>query len=249
MPRTVLSFDAETDGLWGPVLAIGAVLYRGDEPVSIFKGRVAEMPAPGTGWVGDNVTPACEGMTVYERLLPPSPPIDFGCAGFGGSPEGIIREHRRADRSLLGDFAEWYLTHKPGADIVAHMPVPVEAGLLTEMRRAGLIGDWDGPYPLYDVAGYLGAAGYDPTSVDKYLTAHGVDITTRPECRRVVMGDPLTYTREVGSHYGAYASPVGVRDEVVNTPTTLVSVPLAAHHPVYDAVAAAVAYRRLRGDE
>ena len=38
----------------------------------------------------------------------------------------------------------------------------------------GLIGDWDGPYPLHDLVGYLAAKGEDPTSVDKYNAKHGL---------------------------------------------------------------------------
>jgi hypothetical protein len=31
-----------------------------------------------------------------------------------------------------------------------------------------ILGDWDAPYPLIDVAGLLKARGLDPTSVDSY---------------------------------------------------------------------------------
>ena len=42
----------------------------------------------------------------------------------------------------------------------------VEAHLIREMHRLGGIGDWDAPYPLYDVSGNLQAASENPTSVD-----------------------------------------------------------------------------------
>ena len=44
------------------------------------------------------------------------------------------------------------------------------------MWQQELIGDFDGPYPLYDVSGNLQQAGEDPTSVDTYAKKHGLKI-------------------------------------------------------------------------
>ncbi len=44
------------------------------------------------------------------------------------------------------------------------------------MHSRGLIGDWDGPYPLIDLAGCLAQADEDPTSCDGYATKYGVAV-------------------------------------------------------------------------
>jgi len=44
------------------------------------------------------------------------------------------------------------------------------------MQTRGLIGDFDGPYPLIDVSGNLQQAGEDPTSVDGYMRKHGLEV-------------------------------------------------------------------------
>ena len=79
-------------------------------------------------------------------------------------------------QTLLSDFAEFYLANKEGADVIVHMGVPVEAGLLIEMHRLGYIGDWDGPFPLLDVCDFLKVAGEDPTSVDNYAAKFGLTV-------------------------------------------------------------------------
>lgn len=48
--------------------------------------------------------------------------------------------------------------------------------MLRDMYDRGLIGDWDGPYPLFDVSGNLQQAGEDPTSVDKYVQKDGLSV-------------------------------------------------------------------------
>ena len=140
----VFSFDAETNGLWGPVFAIGAVLRDGGTEISRFGGRcpIGGVPDP---WVAEHVVPVIAGLAEYP-----------------------CRD------ALLAAFAAYYLASKDGAEIIVHMGIPVEAGLLTEMHRLGLIGDREGPYPLIDVAGCLRQAGFDPTSVDAYAAAHGI---------------------------------------------------------------------------
>jgi hypothetical protein len=52
----------------------------------------------------------------------------------------------------------------------------VEVKILRDLHAAGLIGDWDAPYPLLDVSGNLQQAGEDPTSVDGYVRKHGLSV-------------------------------------------------------------------------
>lgn len=148
MSKKLFSFDAETNGLWGQAFAIGALVYdENGAEISRFVGRC---PIEGAvdGWVMDNVIPRMTEIPV---------------------------SHSDYD-SLLADFAKFYLAEKVDADVVVHMGVPVESKVLLDMHVRGLIGDWDGPFPLCDVAGNLQQAGEDPTSVDAYVQKHGVQV-------------------------------------------------------------------------
>lgn len=141
------SFDAETNGLWGQPFAIAAIVYEDGKETARFIGRC---PIDGEvdSWVKDNVL---------------------------NQMEGIVESHGSYDK-LLAAFAEFYKANKGDAEIIAHMAVPVEAGLLWDMHSCGVIGNWDGPYPLIDIAGCLKQAGEDPTSVDKYAEKYGVKV-------------------------------------------------------------------------
>ena len=65
---------------------------------------------------------------------------------------GHSREPRRLRRTLT-DFAKFYLANKQDADVIVHMGFIVETKILRDMHERGLIGDWDAPYPLYDISG------------------------------------------------------------------------------------------------
>lgn len=146
--KKVFSFDAETNGLWGQAFAIGALVYdENGVEIARFVGRLPETEV-NDEWVRANVLPQLTAVPVTHT--------DYA--------------------SLLADFAKFYLANKADADIVVHMGVPVESKLLIDMHSGGLIGDWDGPYPLCDVAGNLQQAGEDPTSVDGYVRKHGLEV-------------------------------------------------------------------------
>lgn len=143
----IFSFDAETDGLWGNPFAVAAIVYDGGQETARF---IARLP--------DNVV---SNQWVVENVLPTLSDV---------SPTHETYE------AMLADFAAFYLAHKAGADCICHMGYIVEAHLLREMFRLGFIGEWDAPYPLYDVSGNLQAAGEDPTSVDAYAKKHHLEI-------------------------------------------------------------------------
>lgn len=146
--KKVFSFDAETDGLWGKGFAIGALVYdeEGTE-IARFVGRLPDSVVTDE-WVKVNVLPQLASVPVTHQ--------DY--------------------ESLLADFADFYLANKQDSDIVVHMGYIVEAGMLRDMHQMGAIGDWDGPFPLYDVSGNLQQAGEDPTSVDKYVRKYGLSV-------------------------------------------------------------------------
>lgn len=146
--QKVFSFDAETNGLWGEAFAIGAILYSEDgAEIARFVGR-CPIKGKTNEWVEENVLPQLTGLPVTHK--------DYD--------------------SLLADFSNFYLENKADADVIVHMGVPVEAKLLLDMRSSGLIGDWDGPYPLIDLAGMLLQVGEDPTSVDAYIEKYALQV-------------------------------------------------------------------------
>jgi hypothetical protein len=148
MSKKLFSFDAETNGLWGQAFAIGALVYDEDGiEIARFVGRLPETEVTDE-WVRENVLPKITDIPVTHQSY----------------------------NGLLADFAAFYKANKDGADVVVHMGYIVEARILRDMHDKGLIGEWDGPYPLHDVAGYLAQAGEDPTSVDGYVRKHGLVI-------------------------------------------------------------------------
>jgi hypothetical protein len=146
--KKLFSFDAETNGLWGQAFAIGALVYdeNGIE-IARFVGRLPDTEVTDK-WVRENVLPKIQDIPVT---------------------------HQTYDE-LLSDFAAFYKANKEGADVIVHMGFIVEVKILRDLHDRGLIGDWDAPYPLYDVSGNLQAAGADPTSVDKFVTENNLSV-------------------------------------------------------------------------
>ena len=148
MKKKVFSFDAETDGLWGQAFAIGALVYdEGGQEIARFVGRLPDVVVT-DGWVKENVLPKIQDIPVTHQTY----------------------------EALLAGFAMFYLANKEGADVVTHMGYIVEAKVLRDLHAAGLIGGWDGPFPLCDVSGNLQQSGEDPTSVDRYVKKHGLSV-------------------------------------------------------------------------
>jgi hypothetical protein len=129
------SFDAETDGLYGPSFAIGAVVFEDGKFTKEFKGVLKDADKFVTSdWVRENCLPIADGYTQYET---------------------------RAD--LLNAFWDFYMENKKDAKIFADVGVPVESQVFRECVQLDLANrQWDGPYPLHEVASYLDARGIDP---------------------------------------------------------------------------------------
>lgn len=70
--KKILSFDCETNGLWGQAFAIGAIVYENGKEVKKFYSRC---PIEGKidPWVEENVLPQMVGMLVthksYDEML------------------------------------------------------------------------------------------------------------------------------------------------------------------------------------
>lgn len=154
MKKKIFSFDAETDGLWGNAFAVAAIVYERHympggpyyyQETARFIARLSDAHVKNQ-WVTENVLPTLAGIAPTHNSY----------------------------EEMLADFTAFYMLHKADADCVCHMRYIVEDHLLREMHRLGLIGDWDAPYPLYDVSGNLQAAGEDETSVDAYAKKFGL---------------------------------------------------------------------------
>lgn len=169
----IFSFDAETNGLWGQAFAIGAAVHEDGLLTHSF---TAYLGPDGVAdeWVRENVLPNLVGL--------PKTHESYG--------------------EMLKAFAVFYLGHRAGAEVIVHMGVPVEARILDDMHAHGFIGDFEGPYPLIDVAGVLKARGYDPTSVDDYAAKFRL-LETAPEAAGMAPHHPLydsIVTAKVYSH-------------------------------------------------
>jgi hypothetical protein len=143
----IFSFDAETNGLWGQAFSIGAIVYDNGVEIARFVGRC---PVEGTidKWVEENVFPQMTAIAVSHSSY----------------------------NELLAEFAKFYLANKVKSAVIVHMGVPVESTVLKDMHSRGFIGDWDGPFPLIDIAGNLQQVDEDPTSVDKYVAKYGIEV-------------------------------------------------------------------------
>lgn len=149
MSKKIFSFDAETNGLWGKAFSIAAIVYNENgEEIARFIGR-CPIEGETNSWVAENVLPKMTDI-----------PDSHGSYG-----------------ELLKAFADFYLANKADADIIVHMGVPVESTLLRDAHSLGFIGDWDGPFPLIDLAGNLQQIGENPTSVDEYVTKYGLKVS------------------------------------------------------------------------
>ncbi len=163
MNRKIFSFDAETDGLWGNPFAIAAIVYTHHPEMD--RGIDGKLPAhweESERFIARLPSHFVTNDWVKENVLP--------------TIEDIAPTHNTYN-AMVADFAKFYMAHHPGAECIAHMGYIVEAHLLREMRSLELIGDFDAPFPLYDVSGNLQAAGEDPTSVDGYAKKNGLKIS------------------------------------------------------------------------
>lgn len=153
----ILSIDAEVNGLYGQIFAIGAI-YKDTETKEetryVKKVSIVEEINP---WVEQNVLPNLEGIEILDKT------VDHDVFG--------------VEKLLLKDFIKFYNECKEKAGVklkvIGHMVCPVEASIFIKARKYKLIEDFDGPYPLHDVASMLLMVGSDPTSVDEYLKECG----------------------------------------------------------------------------
>lgn len=125
--KKILSLDAETNGLYGQVFAIGAILMD-KETGKEEKRFLSRCPIfeEIDSFVRDNVLPQMESIITTNST----------------------------DTSMLADFIDFFQENKENADVIVHMGCPVEAKLFIDAESMGFMGPFDGPYPLVDIAAY-----------------------------------------------------------------------------------------------
>lgn len=148
-----LFLDCESAGLRGEIFAASLIGRDGEV---LFDGFYRHNDLETNSWLRENVAPNLTG-TEFR---------DVDNANAGKTPR----------RCFLEAFASAYNaareTHGNGEynalAVVAHCGAPVEANFFQQLFEEGLIGEFDGPYPLLDTAPLLIAAGYDPSSEQQY---------------------------------------------------------------------------------
>lgn len=158
----ILSFDMETNGLWGKAFAIGAVILDVDEekyPGEWYRviGEDFAFPVPNPEEILKVHCPI-EGEInsfVKENVLPN---IDF--SGY---------QEVSGYKELVRTFIEWYkemkVKYKDELKTIVHCGLPVETKLFIDAHEFGMIGDFDHPFPLIDIASFPEIG----TSIDEYL--------------------------------------------------------------------------------
>ena len=159
----ILSIDAETNGLYGQIFAIGGIYkdtISGEEIRYSKRVSIVEDVNP---WVAENVLPHVQDIEQLDKT------VDDDVYG--------------VEKTLLKDFRDFYLECKKKTGnnfdllVIGHMVCPVEANLFIKMKNYELIGDFEGPFPLHDVASMLLMAGENTTSVDIYVEKHKLENT------------------------------------------------------------------------
>ena len=142
--ENIISFDAETNGLWGTAFSIaGAVFNSNGEMIDSITLRCP---------IEDDIDPFVE-----ENVLPQMEDIEINCSNY---------------QQMLEQYFKWRDKWRATSAELVHMGVPVESRLFIDAHNIGIIGDWDGPYPLIDIA----AIPEIWDSCDTYNASNGIDV-------------------------------------------------------------------------
>lgn len=144
----ILSIDAETNGLWGKPFAIAAILYENGVEQEHFIARLSDDNVSDV-WVIENVLPTLTNIPISHETY----------------------------EEMLSAFANFYLKHREDAKVIVHIGFPVESNLFLELHRLGFIGDWEAPFPIYDLSSHLDLIGENPLSVDEYVKKMNIQVT------------------------------------------------------------------------
>ena len=129
----IFSVDAESDGLYGAIWAIGAVVMESPGvEVARFEGQLDSACVTDT-WVQENIVP------VVDLPLYASP------------------------KELRDAFWAFWMLHKKDAICLSDFGAPVEARLFRDcVLDDPQARTWEGPYPMHELGTLLLATGNDP---------------------------------------------------------------------------------------
>lgn len=133
MTTPVFMVDAETDGLMGPVWAIGAVVMNGAGQVEASFAGQLDTSVVTNEWVQAHVVPYVQDLPKYQS-----------------------REE------LFNAFWEFWMTWKNHTTAWADCGHPVESGLFRACAEHNRTRDFQGPFPLHEVATLLWSIGINP---------------------------------------------------------------------------------------
>ena len=142
--------DAEADGLYGNIIAIGViVLDENDEETDVFNAKIDLSVYTVTDeWTKENVIPLLTNdMTTYNN-----------------------------EYDLLEAFWKFYLKYRENSNCISDVSYPVEAGLFRkciehDLDKRKLLG----PYPLIDLSNLLFFKKIDPLTERTSLADAGLE--------------------------------------------------------------------------
>lgn len=137
---TYMVIDAESIGLYGPVFAVGYVVFDGTG-TTVEEGLMACNPDHAEGGADSD----------YEWVSYNCPSMPYDAFG------------PRYVRKWFWDA--WRTWANKGAQLWADCAYPVEANLLLHCVVSDpTVRKWHGPYPLHEIATAAYLCGYDPTA-------------------------------------------------------------------------------------
>lgn len=131
-PSRVFAVDAESDGLYGEVWAVGAVVLDHGTEIDRFAAMIDPAVHVTTEWVRRHVVPVVDLPLLDDR------------------------------RELLERFWQFWLTHRESAICVADFGAPVEAHMFRACVEGNAERAMLAPYPLHELGTALLLAGVDP---------------------------------------------------------------------------------------
>lgn len=147
MSRGFMSIDAESDGLWGNIFSVAAIVYDNDG-VEVDK-ILLRLPSAyvNNEWVKEHVLPNLDFAPTHTDYT-----------------------------AMLKDFAAFYTKYQEEYRALYHMGHIIESYLFRELRNLNLIGDFDAPYVPVEVSMYLDMIGERADSVDAYVIKYNVRV-------------------------------------------------------------------------
>lgn len=135
-------FDVESNGLHGEAFAVAYVVYK--DGTLVAENSFSCPPSYAAGLRDD--------ITWVSKNVPELP-----------------QTHTSVGGVLDAFWDAWIAWKDQGAQMFAECAWPVEARFLIEcIKRQGAESNWNGPYPLHEIASFMAAAGMDPMASYPY---------------------------------------------------------------------------------